>query len=312
MCLIAFAIGASERWPLVVAANRDEYLDRPTAPLACWTSPSGQQIVSGRDLSAGGTWFGVTPEGRIAFLTNVREANALPGQRSRGELVTRWLESRGGIDELFGGYTPRHSSQLPIHADPFAGFNLIVGDFESDAWHWITNRNSQANAAAARLIHWQITQLKPGCYGLSNAALDTPWPKTVMLRQVLNAALEATIVPPTALSDRAAGPLEESLWAALADRNPARTELLPSTGVPPAREEALSSAFVDFGDGSYGTRSSTLLTVGRPDAEREQYDVVMQERVHLRPAVSNGTPPARPWAVHSEKLQWLLPARIPR
>ena len=89
MCLIAFAIRSSARWPLVVAANRDEYLNRPSAPLARWRSPGGADIVSGRDLRAGGAWFGVTPQGRVAFLTNVRELNAPDVPRSRGELVTR-------------------------------------------------------------------------------------------------------------------------------------------------------------------------------------------------------------------------------
>ena len=94
MCLIAFALHASSRWPLVIAANRDEFLDRPTVPLARWKTPSGQAVVSGRDLRAGGAWFGITPGGRIAFLTNVREGDSLVAPRSRGELVTRWLASQ--------------------------------------------------------------------------------------------------------------------------------------------------------------------------------------------------------------------------
>ena len=94
MCLIAFAINASARWPLVIASNRDEFLDRPTLPLNDWKTASDQRILSGRDLRAGGTWLGATPDGRVAFVTNVRQAQPQAAARSRGELVTRWLESR--------------------------------------------------------------------------------------------------------------------------------------------------------------------------------------------------------------------------
>ena len=115
MCLVAFAVGASEHWPLVIAANRDEFLERPTLPLARWKTGAGQEIISGRDLRAGGTWMGITPGGRIAFLTNVRQAQPEAALRSRGELVTRWLEGSGdavdfvaaleGQGAPFGGLT---------------------------------------------------------------------------------------------------------------------------------------------------------------------------------------------------------------
>ena len=78
MCLVAFAINASARWPLVIASNRDEYFNRPTLPLTQWQTESGQTIISGRDLRAGGTWIGTTPNGRIALLTNVRQMDAKP------------------------------------------------------------------------------------------------------------------------------------------------------------------------------------------------------------------------------------------
>ena len=93
MCLIAFAIGASKRWPLVIASNRDEFVDRPTLPLDWWKTACGQEIISGRDLRAGGTWLGMTPAGRVAFLTNVREAAPKVALSSRGELVNWWGQS---------------------------------------------------------------------------------------------------------------------------------------------------------------------------------------------------------------------------
>jgi len=179
MCLIAFALDASSRWPLVIAANRDEFLDRPTVPLARWKTPQGQEIISGRDLQAGGAWFGITPGGRIAFLTNVREAEPVAAPRSRGELVTRWLESAGDVDDFL--------ADLGANPMGFAGFNLVVGDFGRSQWHWVTNRHSKADHAKA----WHHEALKPGVYGLSNAALDSPWPKTTQLKNVLNQSLRA-------------------------------------------------------------------------------------------------------------------------
>ena len=119
MCLIAFAIGASQRWPLVVASNRDEFLDRPTLPLARWHTDAGTEIISGRDLRAGGTWLGLTPGGRLAMLTNVRGPASLTGEKSRGELVTRWLDSGVGAG----------SFAAQIDAAAYGGFNLVLGDF---------------------------------------------------------------------------------------------------------------------------------------------------------------------------------------
>ncbi|MES2424138.1 MAG: NRDE family protein, partial [Pseudomonadota bacterium] len=91
MCLIALALGAHPRWPLVIASNRDEFRSRPAAPLAEWTADNGQPVLAGRDLRDGGTWLGVTPAGRVAMLTNVRRGEPQRGVRSRGELPMRWL-----------------------------------------------------------------------------------------------------------------------------------------------------------------------------------------------------------------------------
>ena len=280
MCLIAFALHASSRWPLVIAANRDEFLDRPTLPLARWKTPAGQSIVSGRDLRAGGAWFGVTPGGRIAFLTNVREADALPAPRSRGELVTRWLESPNGAEDFLAG----------LAADPmtFAGFNLVFGDLSRNQWHWVTNRASAPHQANA--LHHEA--LKPGVYGLSNAALDSPWPKTTRLKSVLGQSLRAH----EAGGDVHA--LQADLWQALGSRERAEAAQLPHTGIPLAREEALSSAFVEMPDHGYGTRSSTLLTAS---AGPGGWEVQMEEREHLRAA---GQPPNQDWQARKESLRW--------
>ena len=263
MCLVAFAINASARWPLVIAANRDEFLDRPTQPLGRWQTPRGQDIISGRDLRAGGTWLGMTPGGRVAFLTNVREAQPKATPRSRGELVTRWLEETGDANAF--------ARTLEQNAAAWGGFNLVLGDLQRNAWSWITNKSA---ASAMR-----VQPLKPGVYGLSNAALNTPWPKTVALQGVLAASLDAP----------EADALRESLWAALA--NPERTprERLPATGVPLEMEEALSSAFVDFPEHAYGTRSSTVLLASAPGSVdgSQRWQVQLEERTHLH----NSRPP---------------------
>lgn len=252
MCLIAFAIGASKRWPLLIAANRDEFLDRPTLPLAPWRTEAGTDIISGRDIRAGGTWMGLTAAGRIAMLTNVRGPASLTGEKSRGELVTRWLDS--GSDAA--------AFMADIEAEAYGGFNLVLGDFNSGAWHWLSNKPGPG--LESRL-------LEPGLYGLSNGALDTPWPKTLGLKKALHSAL-------TASSEEA---LALDLMAALRDRRRADREDLPSTGVPLALEEALSSAFVDFPEHGYGTRCSTVLLASTVS---DGWDLALQETTHAHRA----------------------------
>jgi uncharacterized protein with NRDE domain len=298
MCLIAFALHASSHWPLVIAANRDEFLDRPTVPLARWKTPAGQVIVSGRDLRAGGAWFGVTAgglgglnglDGRVAFLTNVRDADALSAPRSRGELVTRWLESQTSADDFLAG--------LAADATAFAGFNLVVGDIEGSQWHWVTNRPSQGYPA--KTLHHEA--LKPGIYGLSNAALDSPWPKTTQLKTALGQSLRAH----EAGGDLHA--LQADLWQALGSRERAEAAHLPRTGIPLAREEALSSAFVEMPEQGYGTRSSTLLTAS---AGAGGWEVQMEEREHLRTAVQPGQALTQDWQVRRESLHWPLASAV--
>lgn len=162
MCLIALAIGVSPAWPLVIAGNRDEFFARPTQPLSRWLADGRATIVSGRDLEAGGTWMGVTPEGRVALLTNVREPGAPAGLRSRGDLTLAWLQGRGDAEDFLAR----------LNANDYSGFNLIIGQARTGQWHWVSNR--QADAQGRALAGWQHQRLGPGVYGLSNAFLDTP------------------------------------------------------------------------------------------------------------------------------------------
>lgn len=232
MCLAAFALRADPRFPLVIAANRDEFFARAAAPMAWWDDRP--DVLAGRDLSAGGTWFGLTPRGRLALLTNVREPGRNnPAAPSRGALVLDWLASHDAApafaQRLAGGYN---------------GFNLITADVAREQWHWISNRAPAPVALGA------------GIHALSNAALDTPWPKTLGLR----AAMAASLAQATGADD-----LAERLLAALADATPAADAELPDTGVGLARERLLSPRFIRMPDPDrpalavYGTRCSTVL-----------------------------------------------------
>lgn len=232
MCLAAFALNAHPRFPLVIAANRDEFFARAAAPMAWWRDQP--DVLAGRDLSAGGTWFGLSRAGRLALLTNVREpGRQTPGAPSRGGLVVDWLAASRGAGDFAAGL-----------ADGYNGFNLITGDVARNTWHWISNR-----APAPQ-------PLADGVHGLSNAALDTPWPKTQGLKSALAEALSSAV---------SAGDLMERLLAALADATPAADADLPDTGVGLERERLLSPRLVRMADparpqlAAYGTRCATVL-----------------------------------------------------
>jgi uncharacterized protein with NRDE domain len=234
MCLVALALDHSRRFPLVIAANRDEFHDRPATRLAWWTPLTDTPaILSGRDLESGGTWMGLTAHGRLALLTNVREPGAHdPSAPSRGSIVPDWLSGREPVDRFW------MRSALSGHN----GFNLVAADLRSGECFWATNRDGYPK------------RLESGVYGLSNAGLDSPWPKVVALKARLATALDQA---PNAES------LAASLFDALADRRLPPDAELPRTGIPLDRERLLGSAFIHTPDGRYGTRCSTLLIAER-------------------------------------------------
>ncbi|MBM4344985.1 MAG: NRDE family protein [Deltaproteobacteria bacterium] len=230
MCLIAVALDPNPAYRLVVLANRDEYLDRPARPLQPWTEPVG--VVAGVDAGADrpGTWLAWHPAGRWAAVTNVRE----PHRPDRGRL------SRGRLPLLGVSGPPPQDVVAALAADnaldpsTYGGYNLLCGDGHS-AW-WVSNRATDPIA------------LPRGLHGLSNAALDTPWPKVRALRGALAALVQAD-PDGTAPTD--------AWFAPLLDRTCAADPDLPATGVPLPVERALSAAFVALP--GYGTRSSTVL-----------------------------------------------------
>jgi len=241
MCLIALAIDASARWPLVIAANRDEYHDRPTAPLAWWQDDQ-TRVLSGRDLSAGGTWLGVSASGRIGALTNVRDpARFRADAPSRGTLVPAWLASGDDEHTLWPALAARGSNP----------FNLIGGDVTSRRWWWADDRSATPQAIGA------------GVHGLSNAAFETPWPKVQRLKARLRDALDA--------DDGAL--LRRQLLDALADPHVAPDDELPDTGIGLERERLLAPAFIHAPATRYGTRCSTLV-IGERDGAAWRLTVV--------------------------------------
>ncbi len=228
MCLVLFAHDAHPEYPLVVAANRDEFYARPTAPAAPWEDAPG--VVAGRDLRGGGTWMGVTREGRWAALTNYRDPREFDRTGpSRGDLVAGYL---------LGGASPGpYLDSLRPRAGEYSGFNLLVGDPGSVLWY-----SNRARGGPERLA--------AGIYGLSNDLLDTPWPKVVRGKAALGRLLEnAGGLEPTRLLDL------------LLDRTFAADYELPDTGVGRERERTLSSLFIVSPD--YGTRSSTAVLIDR-------------------------------------------------
>ncbi|HXV22566.1 MAG TPA: NRDE family protein [Desulfuromonadales bacterium] len=226
MCLILFAHKVHPDYPLVLAGNRDEFYDRPTAPAAFWAD--APEILAGRDLVGGGTWLGITRAGRLATVANYRQPAEKHVQGLSRGLLT--------VDFLCGASTPQSYLETVARlGEGCKGFNLLVAD--GDEFAYYSNRDGV------------IRRLTPGIYGLSNALLDTPWPKVAQGK----AALEGLLT---------AGPPElEALLAILADTSRPADHLLPDTGVGLERERLLSSRFIASPD--YGTRASTVVLVDR-------------------------------------------------
>jgi uncharacterized protein with NRDE domain len=228
MCLAIVALDTHPRYALVVAANRDEYHARPAEPARWWRVDDNGEVLAGRDLEAGGTWLGVTRRGRWAFVTNVREPGRFdPAAPSRGKLVTRVLADPRDFTSAF-------NAALADGAR-YNGFNLLAGEIADGAWG--SNRADETRS------------MTRGVHGISNARLDTPWPKLERTRAGVREWASAG-------SDDV-----ELLFTLLADRLRPPDEALPSTGISLDYERLLSSAFIT--SERYGTRCSTVLAISR-------------------------------------------------
>jgi uncharacterized protein with NRDE domain len=227
MCLILIAHRADPRYRLMVAANRDEFFRRPTAPADYWSD--AQHVLGGRDLEKGGTWLGVATDGRWAAVTNFRDGTSPePGCRSRGGLVAGYLCGSIGAHA--------YVASMKHGAHEYHGFNLLAGD--DGGVLYLSNKGDGS------------MMLAPGVYGLSNHLLDSSWPKVERGKLALREALARTAKP-----DR----LIETMLAALSDRSIAEERVLPSTGISKDWEKLLSAAFI--GAPGYGTRASTVLLI---------------------------------------------------
>ncbi|MEP5765741.1 MAG: NRDE family protein [Halieaceae bacterium] len=225
MCLITLAYRSHPDYPLLLAANRDEFYQRPTATLDFWDD--APELLAGRDLEAGGTWMGITRSGRFAAITNHRNPPSTPqNPRSRGMLT---------VDFLLGDQAAEQYLQaVARRAGEYAGFNLLLGD--ADGLYYFSN------------IESQVRTLPAGIYSVSNGLLDSAWPKQRIAEQGLTTLLQA--------------PLQhEQLKATVSDRSKADDTQLPQTGVGLELERTLSSQFI-VADG-YGTRATTSLWVHR-------------------------------------------------
>lgn len=225
MCLIAVALNAHPRFPLVLAANRDEFHERPTADAGWW--PLDPHVFGGRDLRQGGSWLALARDGRWAVVTNVRRmVPPDPRAPSRGQLVADFVRADIGAHD--------YATALQAQAGAYAGFNLLVG------------RGTEA-VYATNHPAFRTQALAPGVHAVSNASLDTPWPKLNRLRSALTAWCE--------IGDEAFAPL----LSALADDRPAADAELPDTGVGTDMERFLSPPFIR--SDRYGTRASTVLAM---------------------------------------------------
>ncbi len=223
MCLAVVAFRAHKKYPIILIANRDEYYDRATARAGYWEDGS---ILAGRDLESSGTWAGITQSGKWALVTNYRapdESNR--GKESRGLLVRRFLESDTS--------TAAYIDTLLHESENFAGYNLLMYDGTTLGYH--SNRSRQYG------------MLGPGIFGLSNAHLDTPWPKVVTAKKAVAGLLSEEDVS------------ELDLLEILRNEDIASDELLPHTGVGIEWERALSAAKIHLP--GYGTRASTILRI---------------------------------------------------
>lgn len=229
MCVIFFAYRQHSEYSLVLLANRDEFYERPTAPADFWQDTP--DIFAGRDLVHGGTWLGITKSGRFAAVTNFRDPFAPKGKFSRGDLVSDFLKTDESVEDYL--------KKIRTNAAAFSGFNLLVGEFNSQIQTLGYYSNSED----------KVKILAPGIYGLSNHLLDTPW------RKVKKGKAELTHF----LQNGELG--KDRFFELLGDKTLADDADLPDTGIGFEREKLLSAIFIETP--IYGTRSSSVVLVNK-------------------------------------------------
>jgi len=229
MCLLLLSIKSHPVYKLIVAFNRDEYYDRPTAPAAFWEDEP--DFLGGKDLRAGGTWLEIARNGRIGVITNYCDPASIKDDAlSRGKLVSNFLLSQQtAVDYLDG---------LIRDEDMYNGFNIILG--ERDRIYWYSNRGNRPR------------NLLPGIYGLSNHLLDTPWSKVIRGKDAISNLLS-----------RLKAPSPEDIFQILQDRSISPDESFADLEFDRELESLLLPIFVS--SPTFGTRSSTLLLIDQRD-----------------------------------------------
>ncbi|CAN6881652.1 unnamed protein product [Brassica oleracea var. botrytis] len=250
MCIAVFLWQSHPLYPFLLFLNRDEYLNRATEALRWWQDG---ETLGGRDLVGGGTWLGCNRHGRIAFLTNFRETSSIPDAKSRGDLPLRYLQSQKSPAEF--------AEEIEKEASLYNGFNLVVAHVFSKSMFYVTNRPLSQQQL--------VTLVSPGIHVLSNANLDSPWPKCLRLRDGFNQLL--TQHPGGEFPVKTM--VEEVMTDTVKDQEPDLPHVFP-----PDTEYHLSSIFVDVPRpaGRYGTRSISALTI------KSHGQVCFYER-HLEP-----------------------------
>jgi uncharacterized protein with NRDE domain len=240
MCLIFLSFNQHPKYPLIIAANRDEFFDRPAKPMDFW--PENPNILAGKDLSGGGTWLGITKSGYFAMLTNYRDmANIKADAPTRGKLV---------LDYLVGEFSPpTYLQALNASASQYNGYNIILGTLE-DPWYYSNQTN-------------KLYRLGTGLYGLSNALLDTKWPKVERGKEKFHELVQQDELD------------FEAMINIMHDRKLAPDDLLPDTGIGYEKEKLLSSMFIEMP--GYGTRNTTILVKDRDN------NIMILERTYSHP-----------------------------
>ncbi|MGK7393062.1 MAG: NRDE family protein [Candidatus Cyclobacteriaceae bacterium M3_2C_046] len=226
MCLIVFAWDVHPTYKFILSANRDEFYSRETGQLAFWEDHP--EILAGKDLQNGGTWLGLTKNGRFAAITNYRDlTNLKSAAPSRGQLTRDFLNSTTDPETYL--------LRVAKTADKYNGFNLLVGTTEQ-LWYFSNYQGA-------------VRQLKPGIYGLSNALLDSPWPKVLAAKELFSQKIQETELQP------------DHLLPWLTDQQMAPDQELPDTGIGLEKERQLSPIFIKMNN--YGTRCSSGLLISR-------------------------------------------------
>lgn len=227
MCLIIFACDTHPSYKLVLAANRDEFYERPAAPADFWKDHP--EVLAGRDLKEKGSWLGITRAGKFAAITNYRDPSSFMfDAKSRGKLVKDFLCGKKSAEKFLDKISPQGAK--------YNGYNLILQD--TGGFYYYSNRGGNKQ------------KIETGIHGLSNHLLDTPWPKVTRGKKLMKEALKYK-----------GSALEDKLFELLANRRYPPPEKLPATGVGKNWERVLSPVFIK--SPHYGTRSSTVLLVGK-------------------------------------------------